>query len=208
MTANGTGAAAGEGNLGALALYGEARLKVLGWRYTAEASAGSDGVSAEIGGEAFLARAEIDGKAELGPAEATVTSHAVAGSNAGADVGIGREGVSSAISASAGAEVEMDGRVGVAGVGAGYKAGARAGVGIEAEFTAGMQDGKFVIGGEFGAALGFGGSMGGYISIDPGKVVETVSDAADAVGTVGNQVRDAQAVAAEVEASRRRAALQ
>lgn len=93
-------------------------------------------------------------------------------------------------------------------MGVGYEAEARAGVGIEAEFTAGMQDGKFVIGGEFGAALGLGGSMGGYISVDPGKVVETVNDVADAVGTVGNLVRDAQAVAAEVEASQRRTALQ
>lgn len=186
----------GTADLGPLALSGKAGLKVLGAGYEAEASLGSDGLEAEIEGEAYLVKTEFEGKAELGLAEATVTAEAMAGAEADAELGIGPEGVNVAVEAFAGGKAEVDDHFEVAGLGVGYTAGLRAGAGINGDFTAGMHDGKLVVGGEFGAALGFGGGMGGYITIDPHKVAETVNDAADAVGdavdslgTVGNLVR-------------------
>jgi hypothetical protein len=82
----------------------------------------------------------------------------------------------------------------VGGIGAGVKGEAWAGVGVAADATFGMKDGKFTIGGEFGAGLGIGGKIGGEITIDPGKVVDTAKDIGNAVGdaasTVGNVASD------------------
>jgi hypothetical protein len=45
-----------------------------------------------------------------------------------------------------------------------------------------MKDGKFTIGGEVGIGLGLGAKVGFDVTIDPGKLVNSADDVADAVG--------------------------
>ncbi|BBZ10615.1 hypothetical protein [Mycobacterium branderi] len=51
------------------------------------------------------------------------------------------------------------------------------GAGGSGHFDFGMQDGKFVLGGTFGAAWGLGGKISPHIAVDPNAVVRGVENA-------------------------------
>ena len=91
----------------------------------------------------------------------------------------GKDGLHAGAEAFAGAKATGSGSGDVAGIGAGVTGEAWAGVGAEANVDLGMKDGKFTIGGELGAGLGVGGKVGVNITVDPGKMVDTIGDAAD-----------------------------
>lgn len=140
------------------------------------------------------ATAETKGQINYGPAEVGGSAKAFAGAEAQGDVSVGADGVKAGGSAFAGARAEGEVHGDVGGVGAGVKGEAWAGVGAEANVQVGMEDGKFVIGGEAGAALGVGGKVGGEVTIDPGKITDTAKDAGAAIGDfaggAGDKARD------------------
>lgn len=140
------------------------------------------------------ATAEAKGQVNYGVAEVGGSGKAFAGAEAQGNVEVGADGLKAGASAFAGARAEGEVHGDVGGVGAGVKGEAWAGAGVEADVQVGMDDGKFVVGGEVGAALGVGGKLGGEITIDPGKVTDTVGQAGDAIGDfaggAGDKVRD------------------
>lgn len=161
---------------------GEAGIDVLGWGATASASAGKDGLSAQAGIEGYLAKASAAGSVEYGIAEVRGSVEGSIGAEAEGEAAIGKDGLRVGGEAFIGGKIEGDVGFDVGGVGAGVHAEGWAGAGVAADLDVGMKDGKFVIGGEAGIGFGVGGKIAGQIEIDPGKVIDTVSDAADAVG--------------------------
>lgn len=146
--------------------------------------------SANASASAYLARASAEGKYEAGPFEASGAAQASVGAEANAAASVGLTGVHANVDAFAGARASAEGHASVAGVGVGGTAEAWAGIGAEANVDFGMHDGKFVIGGEVGAALGVGGKLGASIEIDPEKVSDAVGGAVDAVEDFGGDAVD------------------
>lgn len=163
-------------------LTGKAELKLLGADGTVGAGVVDGNLEAKASGSAYLARASAEGSVEYGPAAASGKAEGFVGAQAEAKASVGRDGVHAGVEAFAGAKATAEGHADVGGIGAGGSAEAWAGIGAEANVDVGMKGGKFVVGGEFGAALGVGGKLSGQIEIDPQKVADTVSDVSDAVG--------------------------
>jgi hypothetical protein len=181
---------ASEAALGDLTLSSEGSLKA-GVNGELSATLDKNGLEATAkGGAAVTAAGEL--KATLGPAEAKLAGTASLGAEAEASLAVGKNGVHAGASAFAGSRAEVEASADVAGIGAGVKAEGWVGVGAEANVDFGFKDGKFTIGGEAGIGLGVGGKIGGEITIDPAKVVETAGDVADAIGdgatTVANDI--------------------
>ncbi len=169
---------------------GKAGMSLLG----AEAKAGvglHDGnAQGQASAKAYLAQGSAEGKYQAGVFEASGKAEAMVGAEASARGSVGLDGVHAGVEAFAGARASAEGHASVAGVGVGGTAEAWAGVGAEASVDVGMKDGKIVIGGELGAAVGVGGKLGGSIEIDPGKVVDAVGGAAETVGDWGGDAAD------------------
>ncbi|PXY30947.1 putative T7SS-secreted protein [Prauserella muralis] len=180
--------AKGATQLGDITLAGSAEAKV-GAEAHASASLGRDGLQAEAGASAG-ASASVDGSAHYGVAEVGGSGEVFAGAEAEAELSAGPDGLHAGADAFAGAKAEGEVHADVGGLGAGATGEAWAGIGAEANATLGMHDGKFTIGGEAGVALGVGGKLGGEITIDPGKVVDTASDAAGAIGNAASGAVD------------------
>ena len=128
------------------------------------------------------AQASASGSAYAGPLTVAGQVEAMAGASADGSVRLGPAGVSVQGEAFAGAKAEASGSVDIAGVGVSGTAEGWAGIGIEARVDIGFVDGKLMLGGEFGAALGVGGSVGGGITIDVNKMADSLTGAADAIG--------------------------
>lgn len=182
--------AEGEIQLGDATLSGSAGVQFLGAEAGAELSIGSDGVTIGGNASAYLLQASAEGSFSYGIAEVGAEGSVFVGARAEGDLSIGADGLHAGGEAFAGASAEgtLSGDVG--GVGGAVTGEAWAGVGVAADLDVGMENGKFVIGGEFGAALGLGGSISPEITIDPGQVVDTAQDAADAISDGADQVSD------------------
>ncbi|MBB3051786.1 hypothetical protein FHS23_002815 [Prauserella isguenensis] len=173
------GPLAGQGTLGG---------SVLGASASAEASADLTGVSAGAGAEAHAARGSAEGGLDFGPLGVNGQANAAveAAANANADVGL--TGIDAGADAFIGARADAGAGVEIAGIGAGVNAEGWAGAGAEAGLQFGMgEDGKFHVGADLGLGVGLGGKVGGGITVDPAQLGDSVTGAAD---TVGSMVRD------------------
>ncbi|MFJ9173378.1 putative T7SS-secreted protein [Streptomyces sp. NPDC102360] len=135
---------------------------------------------AQASGKAYLAQGSAEGKYEAGVFETSGKVAGFAGAEANAAVSAGKDGVHAGAEAFAGGKATAEGHASVAGVGVGGTAEAWLGIGAEAHADAGMENGKLVIGADVGAAIGFGGQLGGQVEIDPGQVADTLGDAGSA----------------------------
>jgi Putative T7SS secretion signal domain len=179
--------ASGQTNVAGVELTGKAEAS-LGVQGSATAGIDQDGL--KVGAEGSIgARASAEGSANYGIVGANAKGEAFVGAEAGAGVTAGKDGLEAKAEAFAGARAS--GSVGgdVGGIGAGLKGEAWAGAGAEAKATFGKgEDGKWHIGGEVGVGLGVGGKIGGEITVDPGKVVDTAGKAVDAIGDAASKL--------------------
>lgn len=164
----------------------------------AHASAGISGktFTAKAGASAGV-RASARGKASVGILDVEGKATAFGGAEAGVQGDIGVTGVNASASAFAGAKAGGTVGADVGGIGVGLHAEGWAGAGAEAGVDLGMESGKFVIGAHAGLGLGLGGSLGFEITVNPQEVVETVGNAADAVGEFADTAVDAAGDAAD-----------
>lgn len=139
-------------------------------------------LQAGASGSAYLAQASASGSAEYGPASGKAEAKGFVGGEASTNVSAGKDGLHAGAEAFAGAKATGSVSADVGGVGAGVSGEAWAGVGASASADFGMKDGKFTIGGEYGLGLGLGAKGAIDVTIDPGKVVDSVDHVADAVG--------------------------
>ncbi|MQY39238.1 hypothetical protein SRB17_72600 [Streptomyces sp. RB17] len=173
---------AGKASWGGADWQGQAGVSVLGVNGTAGASYTNGRVQAGVSGSAYLAQATASGSVKYGLAQAQANGKAYVGVDGSANVGVGKDGLHAGAEAFAGAKATGTVSGDVAGVGAGVTGEAWAGVGASADVDAGMKDGKFTIGGNLGVGLGIGGKVSFDVTVDPSKVLNSVDDAADAVG--------------------------
>jgi hypothetical protein len=156
--------------------------QLLGVDGSASASYGNGRVQAGASGTAYLAAASAKGSMEAGVFGVEGEGKAFAGADANANLSAGKDGLHAGAEAFAGAKATGELSADVAGVGAGVSGEAWAGAGASAGADLGMKDGKFTIGGEVGVGLGLGAKVGFDVTIDPGKLVNSADDVADAVG--------------------------
>lgn len=152
-------------------LFGEGKLRV-----------GDDGLSAT---GALVAGVALSGSGSVALAEHLAvkgSAKAQGGAVAQGTARVNTEGVHADGEVFAGARIEGKAGVDVGGVTVGGKASGWIGVGAEGSLDFGFSDGKLKIGASAGAALGIGGSIGFNLEIDVAEVVDTVTDAAEAVG--------------------------
>lgn len=184
------GAVEGEFDAGWVDGSGTASAAALGAGADAHASASLTGVSAGASAEAYLAKAAAEGELNFGE-HATLAGQGevFVGADANADASIGLTGVSADAGAFVGARAVGEASAELGGIGAGVTGEAWAGAGAEIGGQFGMgEDGNFHIGGELGIGLGVGAKVGFDVSVDPGEVVDTVSDVASDVGEVASDV--------------------
>ncbi|MBA2809394.1 hypothetical protein E0500_018820 [Streptomyces sp. KM273126] len=172
----------GETTVGGATLKGTAGVSALGVDGSATASVTNGRVQAGVSGSAYLAQASANGSVQYGIAGAQAEAKAFAGAEASANLSAGKDGLHAGAEAFAGAKATGSVSADVGGVGAGVGGEAWAGAGASASADLGMKDGKFTIGGEAGIGLGIGGKVSVDITIDPGKMIDSAGDAADAVG--------------------------
>lgn len=183
------GELSGEFESGPFSGKGELSAAVLGAGAEAHAGVSQLGLTAGASAEAYLAKAAASGEVNLGEhASVSGEGEVFVGGKAEAGGTLGWTGGEVNAEAFVGARAEGSLGAEVAGVGAGVNGEAWAGVGAEASGQFGMgDDGKFHIGGSVGVALGVGGKVGFDVAIDPGEVVDTVSDVAGDIGDgIGN----------------------
>lgn len=181
--------ASAEGSLtnGPLKLAGAAEAYV-GAKASAAAGITNEGIRAEA--TAFAgAEASANGRADAGPVGVYGRVEAKAGAEATAGVGIGLDGVHAGAEAFAGAKAGAAGGADIGGIGVGATAEGWAGIGASADATLGKgTDGKWHIGTKVGAAVGLGGQVGFEVTVDPGKIADTASSAAHAIGDAAGWV--------------------
>lgn len=173
-----------EGGFQAGSLFGDGTVdgSLLGAGAQAHAGASPLGATAGASAEAYLGKGSLDGEVGLGK-HAEVSGHAdgLLGAEGNVDGTIGPLGGQAGGDVFAGGEVTASGGAEVGGVSAGAHASGQVGVGAGASAQFGMgDDGKFHVGGSISAALGFGGSFGFDVSVDPGEVASTLGDAGKA----------------------------
>lgn len=178
----------GETDLGPAQLKGEASASV-GAEAAADLTVGPEGVKANAGASVG-AKVDAEGSISAGAAELSGTVEASAGAEADASFSAGKDGLNANVGAFAGARAEFGAAGDVGGIGAGVNGEVWAGAGVEADLAFGKdEDGKWRIGGEIGAGLGVGGKVGVDITIDPGKVMDTAADVADATQDAVNAIK-------------------
>jgi hypothetical protein len=185
------GRAGAEGSLtnGPFKLAGEAEAYV-GAKASAAGGVTHEGAKGETNGFAG-AEASAKGTADAGPVGVYGRAETKAGVEAGVSAGAGLDGLHAGAEAFAGAKAGAAGGADIGGIGAGATVEGWAGAGAEAEATFGKgTDGKWHIGAKTGVALGLGGEVGFEVTVDPGKVADTASDAANAVGDAAEWVGD------------------
>lgn len=115
----------------------------------------------------------------------------MAGAEAGANAQAGMDGVVLSAEAFAGAKASAGAGADIGGLGAGVTVEGWAGPGAEATLN-GSKDanGVWRFGPKVGLSPALGGAVGFEFTVDPGKVVDTVGDAAGAVGDAASWVGD------------------
>lgn len=162
-------------------------------RASGYANVGFTGATAAAKAETgALARAAADADANLlgglvkGHADALAESGT--GATAEGKVGLTYDPMKAVIDGSAGAfagaRAGFSAKGGVAGVSYGVEAEAWAGVGVKAEFHAGLDDGKFKFKGGLGAALGVGAFLKFEFEIDFKDVGSTLKGVVGAAGSI------------------------
>ncbi|WP_405798145.1 hypothetical protein [Streptomyces sp. NBC_01506] len=185
------GRASAQGSLtnGPMKLAGEAEA------YVGAKAGVAGGITNEgIRGEATAfagAEASAKGTADAGPVGVYGRAEAKAGAEAGVSAGATVDGVHAGAEAFAGAKAGAGAGADIGGIGAGATAEGWAGIGAgaDATFEKGA-DGKFTIGTKVGVAVGLGGQLGWEVTVDPGKIGDTASDAANAIGDGVNAIGD------------------
>ncbi|MEW2134804.1 putative T7SS-secreted protein [Streptomyces sp. NPDC005435] len=169
----------GDGNWAGGKVKGQFDASVLGVDGTAGASYTNGRLQAGVAGTAYLGQVSGNASYEYGVVGVQAEGKAFAGAEASANVGVGKDGLHAGAEGFAGAKASGSVGADVAGVGAGVNGEAWAGIGASADVDAGMKDGKITIGGNLGVGLGVGGKIGFDVTVDPGKVGDTIADAAD-----------------------------
>ncbi|MFJ5261478.1 hypothetical protein ACIQAC_13535 [Streptomyces sp. NPDC088387] len=142
----------------------------------------NEGVQGEAGAMAG-GEASAKGRADAGPVGFYGRAEAKAGAELGANAGVGVDGVHAGGEAFVGAKGGITGGADIGGIAAGATVEGWAGPGAEARLDAGRNSNGVW---EFRPTLGvsplLGGGLGFELTVDPGKVVDTVGDVANAVG--------------------------
>ncbi|MFJ6636091.1 hypothetical protein ACIQMR_32620 [Streptomyces sp. NPDC091376] len=185
------GRAKAEGTLtnGPVKLAGEAEAYA-GAKASAAAGITNEGAQAEAnafaGGEA-----SANGTADVGTVGVYSRAETMAGAEAGVNAQAGLDGVQLGAEAFAGAKASAGAGADIGGIGAGVTAEGWAGPGAEASLNASKDaNGVWHFGPKVGLSPGLGGAVGFEFTVDPGKVVDTVGDAAGAVGDAAGWVGD------------------
>lgn len=177
------GRAKAEGTLtnGPMKLAGEAEAYA-GAKVSAAAGVTNEGAQAEA--KAFAGgEASASGTADADPAGVYGRAEAMAGVEAGVNAQAGVDGVALGAEAFAGAKAGVGAGADTGGIGAGVTAEGWAGPGAEASLNASKDaNGVWHFGPKVGISPGLGGAVGFEFTVDPGKVVDTVGDAASWVG--------------------------
>ncbi|MET8814604.1 hypothetical protein ABZW47_21640 [Streptomyces sp. NPDC004549] len=153
-----------------------------GAKGSAEGSFSQDGVegnaSALAGGQG-----SAEGNVNVGPVGVSGKAEGTVGGEANANLGVDKEGVHLGGEAFAGAKGGGEFGADVGGVSAGFSAEGWAGPGAEATVDYGKNEqGAWELSSKVGLSPGLGGEMGFNFSVDPGEVMHTAGDLADAVG--------------------------
>jgi hypothetical protein len=167
----------GQAQVGGVDLNGHAEARGLGGSASAGAGFNQDGLNAQAKVNAFVGQVGVDGSAQLGPGQVSGAANGFVGAEAGAHGTVGTGGVDVGADAFAGAKAvgTVHGDLGGLGVGATGEAWAGAGAEVNAHFGQGA-DGAFHVGGDAGVGLGVGGKIGFDVSVDPGRLADTVGD--------------------------------
>ncbi|OKJ17749.1 hypothetical protein AMK21_25450 [Streptomyces sp. CB00316] len=150
----------------------------------ASAAAGVTNEGAQAEAKAFAGgEASASGTADAGPVGVYGRAEAMAGVEAGVNAQAGVDGVALGAEAFAGAKAAVGAGADTGGIGVGVTAEGWAGPGAEASLNA-SKDANDVwhFGPKVGISPGLGGAVGFEFTVDPGKVVNTVGDAASWVG--------------------------
>ena len=157
---------------------------LLGAEGSAEATVNGEGVKINADGTLSIVKAEGELKGEYGAAEGSLQGEALLGATGEGHVEVGKTGVHAGGELFAGGKISGTAGGDVGGVGGEVTAEGWAGAGISGDADIGMKDGKVTIGAHGGAALGLGGKIGGEVTLDFPKMVETGGDIVDAIGDI------------------------
>jgi hypothetical protein len=136
-----------------------------------------DGVDGQADIGAWLAKGDVHWQGDVLGHPLTATAEGGAEVRAGAHGALTDHGFSMGGDTFAGAEIggKLDYPIGPVDTRLG--GALQYGVGLTADLDAGMQDGKFVLGGSFGGAWGVGGKISPHIAIDPKSIESAVESA-------------------------------
>ncbi|WP_230396535.1 hypothetical protein [Streptomyces blattellae] len=150
----------------------------------------NEGIGGKVG--AFAGgEASANGRADVGPVGLYGRTEATAGAEAGASTGLARDGLQLGGEAFAGAKAGVAGGADIGGIGVGATAEGWAGPGAEATLDFGKDpNGTWRFAPKVGVSPIVGGAVGFEVTVDPGKIADTASDAADAVGDAAGWVAD------------------
>ncbi|MEU0177778.1 hypothetical protein ABZ178_31180 [Streptomyces massasporeus] len=148
----------------------------------------NEGIQGDTGALAG-GEASAKGRADLGPVGVYGRAEVMAGAEAGANAGAGVDGLHAGGEAFAGAKGSLTGGVDLGGIGAGATAEGWAGPGAEANMIFGKDaEGVWRFAPKVGVSPALGGAVGFEVTVDPGKVADTATDAANAVGDAAGWV--------------------
>ncbi|WSQ12171.1 hypothetical protein OG604_32870 [Streptomyces sp. NBC_01231] len=185
------GRATAEGSLtnGPLKLAGDAEAYA-GAKGSMAGGITNEGIQGEAG--AFVGgEASSKGRADLGPVGVYGRAEGMAGAKAGVNAQAGSDGVQAGGEAFAGAKGGFAGGADVGGIGVGGTVEGWAGPGAEASLNYSKDaNGAWHFAPKAGVSPAFGGALGFEVTVDPGKIADTASSAADAVGDAAGWVGD------------------
>jgi hypothetical protein len=185
------GRASAEGSLtnGPMQLAGAGEAYA-GAKVSAAGGITGEGIKGEVGAMAG-GQASANGRADLGPVGVYGRAEGMVGAEAGAHAGVGVDGVQLGGEAFAGAKGSVAGGADIGGIGVGATAEGWAGPGAEASLNFSKDaNGAWHFAPKVGVSPIIGGAVGFEVTVDPGKIADTASDAADAVGDAAGWVAD------------------
>lgn len=171
-----------QGNYHGVNYAAQGDFKALDAHAGAGASISGGNIDGHIGAGADLLSASGKVHADAGPVSLDGQGNAAVGADANADASVGKDGVNMQGDAMAGAHADASGGFSIGGFGLEGTAEGDAGAGVAGGFGVDMKDGKIEIHADAGAALGLGGKVGGGITIDPAKVLDTGEHIVDGIG--------------------------
>lgn len=146
----------------------------------------TDGLGGKANADAWLVKGEGQWQTDVFGNPLTATGSGEVGAHGNSGLTVTDHGISGGVDAFAGGEIgsKLDYQLGPVDLSLG--ATGQYGAGGAANFDFGMEDGKFVIGGEFGLAWGLGGKIAPHIAVDPQSVVNGVTKAGEWVNNLFN----------------------